>query len=186
MQGWEPTFTYLGLPMGTTKPTVEDLIPVISKIDKRLYGVARFMDHSSRLTYINYVVASMPIFTMCSLKVHLTILDHVDKSSRNFLWYGNEINKGGKCLASWQMICKPKQQGGIGVLNLREQNKALLIKHLYKFYNQADLPWVELLWNAYYQNNEVPHSGSNKGSFWWKECMKLFDLFKNMTTCQDN
>ncbi|KAM3260750.1 hypothetical protein ACQJBY_051787 [Aegilops geniculata] len=134
-------FTYLGLPMGTTKPSVHDLIPVISRIDKRLSGVARFMNHSGRLTYVNSVVASMPIFAMCSLKVHVTILDHVDKSSRNFLWYGNEINNGGKCLASWEMICKPKQQGGLGVLNLREQNKALLIKHLFKFYNEVDVPW---------------------------------------------
>lgn len=36
-------FTYLGLPLGTTKPTVQDLILVITKIDKRLSGVARFM-----------------------------------------------------------------------------------------------------------------------------------------------
>ena len=50
----------------------------------------------------------------------------------NFLWYGNEINKRGKCLASWDMICKPKNQGGIGVLSLRTQNKAFLIKHLFK------------------------------------------------------
>ena len=98
-------FTYLGLPMGTTKPSVMDLIPVISKIDKRLSGVTRFMNYYGRLTYVNSIVASMPIFSMCSLKVHYTILDHVDKSSRNFLWYGKEINRRGKCLASWEMIC---------------------------------------------------------------------------------
>ena len=177
-------FTYLGLPLGTTKPSVHDLIPVISKIDKRLSGVARFMNHSGRLTYVNSVVASMPIFAMCSLKVHNTILDHVDKSSRNFLWYGNDINKKGKCLASWEMICKPKDQGGLGVLNLRIQNQALLIKHLHKFFNRVDIPWVNLIWNAYYDPNGVPVPGNMKGSFWWKDCLKLLDLFKSMTTCQ--
>ena len=141
-------FTYLGLPLGITKPSVHDLIPVISKIDKRLSGVARFMNHSGRLTYVNSVVASMHIFAMCSLKVHYTVLDHVDKSSRNFLWYGNDINKKGKCLASWEMICKPKNQGGLGVLNLRIQNQALIIKHLFKFFNKADIPWVKLIWNS--------------------------------------
>ena len=121
------------------------------------------MNYSGRLTYINSVVASMPIFAMCSLKVHIAILDHVDKSSRNFLWYGNDINKKGKCLASWEMICKPKNLGGLGVLNLRMQNQALLIKHMYKFFNKADIPWVKLIWDAYYQSNEVPLPGSNKG-----------------------
>ena len=69
-------------------------------------------------------------------------------------------------------------------LHLRMQNKALLIKHLYKFYNRMDIPWVKLIWEAHYQNNEAPHTNTNKGSFWWKDCMKMFDLFKEMTTCE--
>ena len=63
-------FTYLVLPLGTTKPSVHDLVPI--RIDKRLSGV----------------VASTPIFAMCTFKVHYTIIDHVNKASRNFLWYG--------------------------------------------------------------------------------------------------
>ena len=51
----------------------------------------------------------------------------------------------GRCLASWDMICRPKEQGGLGVLNLRVQNQALLLKNLYKFYNHMDIPWVNLL-----------------------------------------
>ena len=35
---------------------------------------------------------------------------------------------------------KPKEKGGLGVLNLRLQNDALLMKHLSKFYNKADIP----------------------------------------------
>ena len=77
------------------------------------------MNYSGKLTYVNSVVASMPIFAMCTFKVHYTILDHVNKASRNFLWYGNDINKKGNCLASWKLICRPKKLGGLGVLNLR-------------------------------------------------------------------
>ena len=76
-----------------------------------------------------------------------------------------------------------KQQGGLGVLNLREQNKALLIKHLFKFYNKVDVPWVKLIWEAHYHNNDVPHFNRSKGSFWWKDCMKMYDLFREMATC---
>ena len=66
-------FTYLGLPLGTTKPSVQDLMPVIAKIDKRLSGVSNFLNYAGRLTYINSVIASMPIFTMCTIKIHHTI-----------------------------------------------------------------------------------------------------------------
>jgi hypothetical protein len=35
---------------------------------------------------------------------------------------------------------KPKEKGGLGVINLRLQNDALLMKHLHKFYNKVEVP----------------------------------------------
>jgi hypothetical protein len=76
----------------------------------------------------------------------------------------------------------PKNAGGLGVLNLREQNKALMIKNLYKFYNSRDLPWVDLLWKAYYSNGNLPSSNNPRGSFWWKSCVSMQDDFKKLVT----
>jgi hypothetical protein len=42
-------------------------------------------------------------------------------------------------LAAWNMVCKPKDNGGLGVLNMKIQNPALLLKYLDKFYNRKDL-----------------------------------------------
>ena len=36
-------------------------------------------------------------------------------------------------LASWEMICKPKSSGGLGILDFEKQNQGLLMKHLHKF-----------------------------------------------------
>ena len=125
----------------------------------------------------------MPNHAMCALKVHLTNLNHVEKSTRTFLWYGKDINRSGKCLVQWEKVCLPKEAAGLGILNLREQNKALLIKNLYKFYNRQDLPWVDLLWKAYYQNGSLPSQSNCKGSFWWRSCVALQDHFKLQTSC---
>jgi hypothetical protein len=46
------------------------------------------------------------------------------------------------------MICKPKQNGGLGISDFKLQNEALLLNHLHKFFNRADLPWVKLMWNS--------------------------------------
>jgi hypothetical protein len=62
------------------------------------------------------------------------------------------------------MVCKPKNKGGLGILNLELQNKALLLKQLHKFYMKADTPWVKLIWSLY--GNSVPHAKSKRGSFW--------------------
>jgi hypothetical protein len=36
------------------------------------------------------------------------------------------------------MVCLPKAEGGLGVLNLKTQNEALLLKNLHKFYKKMD------------------------------------------------
>lgn len=61
----------------------------------------------------------------------------------------------------------------------QDQNEALLIKHLHKFFNRVDIPWVSLIWEKYYSNDKLP-GVSNKGSFWWKDCLKLLGKFKRM------
>jgi hypothetical protein len=69
-----------------------------------------------------------------------------------------KIEDGEKCnsLAAWDMVCKPKNKGGLGVLNLKIQNHGLLLKYLHKFYNKADTPWVHLIWNTYYREHIRP------------------------------
>ena len=77
-------------------------------------------------------------------------------------------------------FANPKRRGGLGVLNLKVQNEALLLKSLHKFYNRADTPWVHLLWNTYY-TGKIPHALAPCGSFWWKDIFKLNDLFRGVT-----
>ena len=62
----------------------------------------------------------------------------------------NKTKKSGH-LAAWPMVQRPKEKGGLGVINLRIQNDALLLKQLHKFYSRHDVPWVNLIWNTYYQ-----------------------------------
>jgi len=40
-------------------------------------------------------------------------------------------------------------QRGLGGLDLRLHNDALLLKSLHKFFNKENLPWVNLVWKNY-------------------------------------
>jgi hypothetical protein len=112
-------FTYLGHPMGSTRLIVDDLMPMICKIDKRLAGISNMLAYSSRVMTIKYVISAMTNYAMCSMKVHLTCLDHAEKSCGNFLWHGKDINKSGNYLVQWEKVCLPKSTGGLGILNIR-------------------------------------------------------------------
>jgi hypothetical protein len=122
----------------------------------------------------------MPIFFLCSLDIPEGILKQVNRIIRQCLWKKRDTGTGGHSLASWDMICKPKDKGGLGILDFRRQNEGLLMKHLHKFYNKEAIPWVQLVWKYY--ENEVPHSAKLCGSFWWRDIMKLVDKF--LPICQ--
>jgi hypothetical protein len=78
---------------------------------------------------------------------------------------------------------KAKMKGGIGVIKLRVQNDALLLKNLHMFFNKADLPWVHLIWNKYYSNGKLPGQ-TMKYSFWWRSMLRLLNLYKGISHAQ--
>ena len=63
---------------------------------------------------------------------------------------------------------------------ISEQNESLLLKHLHKFFNKCDIPWVQLVWHSHYNGSFALHN--RKGSFWWKDVLKLLDSYKGMAS----
>jgi len=61
---------------------------------------------------------------------------------KHCLWIKGDITRKGTCLVAWETACKPKDQGGLGIIDIKSQNNALLLKFLDKFYNKAEIPWV--------------------------------------------
>ena len=177
-------FTYLGLPLGTTKPRVDDYMPLMNKTERRLSSISSMLTYAGRLQLVNSVLSSLPTYTMCSLDIPVTVIEYIDRARRHCLWRGSDINAKGKALVAWNKVMRPKNKGGLGVVNLRAQNKALLLKNLDKFYNKRDIPWVNMIWHSHYANDQVPHASTDKGSFWWRDLLKLCDHFRGVATCQ--
>jgi hypothetical protein len=175
-------FPYLGIPMGTTKPTIRDLSPLTDRIERRLTASASFLSYGDRLILVNSVLSSMPIHYLSTLHIPDGAIEVIDRARRNCLWRKKKDDDKAHSLASWEMICKPKNKGGLGIINLKIQNKCLMLKQLHKFYNNVDLPWVKLIRNSYYYK-EVPHAVTICGSFWWRNIMKLIDTYRKMTHC---
>jgi hypothetical protein len=97
---------------------------------------------------------------------------------RDCPWRGNNDNAHRNPLIAWDKVTCPKNKGGLGVLDLKIQNIALLMKFLHKLYGRQDIPWLNLVWSSYYTSSRVPHGSIEKGSFWWKDVFRLVDLFR--------
>jgi hypothetical protein len=61
-------FTYMGLPLGTTRPSVSDLMPTVSRIDKNLSGISSMMSYTGKLTPLNSVIQSLPMYFFLPLQ----------------------------------------------------------------------------------------------------------------------
>ena len=57
------------------------------------------------------------------------------------------------------------------------------MKNLDKFFNRKNIPWVNLIWEKQYKNRKLP-SHVNKGSFWWRDVLKLLSKFKDLAFIQ--
>jgi hypothetical protein len=56
-------FTYLGLPLGLSKPKVDEYLPLVSKCERRLASFSTFLSQAGRLQMTNVVLSSLPIST---------------------------------------------------------------------------------------------------------------------------
>lgn len=71
-------FTYLGLPLGTTRTSVEEFMPVLTIMEKRLMSINRFLTYSRRLTLVNSVFSALLTFYMCTIKLPVPIIEPME------------------------------------------------------------------------------------------------------------
>ena len=132
---WSPYFYISRLVNGKYKAK-SGALSIMNRTERRLSAVSSFLTHAGRLELINSVLSSLPTYAMCTLQAPIGVLEYIDRDRRHCLWRGSERNAKMKPLVAWKKCCKPKKKGGLGIINLRSQNYALLMKHLDKFYNQ--------------------------------------------------
>jgi hypothetical protein len=135
-------FTYLGLPLSLTKPKIIDFTPIVNRCERRLVATSAFLSQAGRLEITNSVLSALPTFCMSTFLLQQSVIEQIDKFRKIYLWRGSDVNAKQRPKAAWTMVCRSKEEGGLGVINIRTQNETLLLKHLHKFFNKEDLPWV--------------------------------------------
>jgi hypothetical protein len=161
-------FTYLGMPLGTTKPNIQDFMPLMQRIEKRFSCTSMFLSQDGKLELANSVFSSSTIYYTTTLKLHKGVIKQLDCCRKHFLWRGSDLTlkSPARVLGHWSAYSK--KQGGLGITNLSTHNEAMLLKYLHKLFCKADIPWVNLVWETYYSNLKLP-SLHKKGFFWWRD-----------------
>ena len=86
-------FTYLGLPMGTTKPRVDDFAPIMDRVERRLSACSTWLSYSGRLEMLSSTITPITTYAMCTVKLPRGVIDNIDRARKQCLWRGNEVEK---------------------------------------------------------------------------------------------
>lgn len=82
---------------------------------------------AGRVSLINACMSSLPMFLMGFYCLTDGIHAGFDKHRSGFYW--NTVdNKKKYMLVRWKHMCKPKELGGLGILNTSIMNKCLILK----------------------------------------------------------
>jgi hypothetical protein len=77
-------------------------------------------------------------------------MEQIDKYRKHVLWHGGDVTKKEGYLVPWKHARRSKEDGGLGIINLRNQNTTLPYKFLHKLYNRLNMSWVQLTWEKLY------------------------------------
>ncbi|KAL0284153.1 UNVERIFIED_CONTAM: hypothetical protein Sangu_2843400 [Sesamum angustifolium] len=93
---------------------------------------------------------------------------------RRFLWHGS-----GNAKVAWAQICKPKQEGGLGIRSLVITNQALMLKQLWRLLqNDGTSIWVEWIQRHRLRQSTIWTFNGATGSWGWKKLLKLRPLLQ--------
>jgi hypothetical protein len=119
-------FRYLGYNLKLGASTATDWTWLVSSFERKIgLWYFKWLSLGGRLILINSVLQSLAVYWMLLEKIPAKILTLLRKLSFNFLWNDFAGNRHFH-LCKWQILSRPKREGGWGLKNLFTFNKALL------------------------------------------------------------
>ena len=142
--------------------------------------------YGDRLVLINSVLSSLPMFLLSFFEIPVGVKKRLDFYRSRFFWQSDQTKKKYR-LTKWNLVCRPKDQGGLGIEVLDVKNKCLLSKWLFKLLTEQGV-WHELLHNKYIQGKPLSQvEAKPTDSPFWKGIMGVKkDFFDRISVSLGN
>ena len=162
-------FKYLDLKVGGNPRRTQFWEPVVDKVKARLSAwKGKCLSLAGRVCLVKSVLTSVPLFYLSLFKAPVSVCKTIASIQRRFVWAWGAKNKRISWV-SWDTVCKPKEEGGLGVKDIRTFNCALLAKWKWRMLNEEKGKWKEILVSKYDREGAGHEVSNNHYSWWWKD-----------------
>jgi hypothetical protein len=170
-------FKYLGIPIHFRRLKNGEWKPIEDKFEIKLSSwIGKLLSYGDRLILINLVLTSLPMFLLSFFEIPKGVRKRLDCFRSPFFWQ-NDGHKKKYRLTKWNIICRPKDQGGLGIEALEIKNRCLLTKWFFKLLNEEEV-WQEILKNKYLHSKSLAEvTIKPNDSPFWKGLMKMKEDF---------
>ena len=168
---------YLGIPIHFRRLTIAQWKHVEERLQKRLSSwKGKLLSLGGRLVLINSVLTNMVLYMISFFPLPKGVLHRLDYFRSRFFWQGDSEKKKYR-LAKWDVVCRPKDHGGLGIHDLQVKNRALLGKWLFKLLTE-DGVWQTLLRRKYVGSSALSQVSWKSGdSHFWAGLMATKKFF---------
>ena len=172
---------YLGLPISPLKLLAKDFAPVVTKVGNRvLPWRGRYNTQAGKVALTNSCLSSLPMFLMGFYLLSSGVHNGFDKHRGAFYWNAAD-NKRKYRMVRWDIICRPKAKGGLGIINTRVMNNCLMIKWWWKIMTLEELPpWLSILKAKYFPSSSPMFAPAAGGSQFWHQLVKVRPIFRSL------
>lgn len=169
---------FLGVPLLSKKLSYTDCVPLIQRITNRATSwTSKVLAFSGRLQLIHSILFSLQVYWCTHFMLPKAVLRDIQALLGRFLWKGPTLCKYGAKVA-WANLTLPKDEGGLGLKNLLDWNKALLLQHFLRLISyQSHSLWANWMKATILKSKTIWQVPISPGCSWiWKQFLKLRPL----------
>ncbi|KAL2232499.1 UNVERIFIED_CONTAM: putative mitochondrial protein [Sesamum indicum] len=121
---------------------------------------------------IKSVLVAMGVYWASAFILPKGVIKDIEKRLRAFLWRGT--GNSGYSKVAWKEICKPKEEGGLGLKDMGTLNRALMCKKLCEVIRcDRTSIWVEWLRHGRLRDDSIWTIPENRGPWGWRKMLRL-------------
>lgn len=133
---------YLGVPLIPGRLKARDCKPLVEKIRGKLQNwTTKYLSFAGRCQLLKSVIMHMQVYWSMAFMLPRAVMQEIEQMCNRFLWSG-KIDKKAITMVAWKKVCLPKCEGGLGLKQMQNWNKAALCKYVWRLSSNAPGIWV--------------------------------------------